>query len=83
MRSERNAALARYGSRTLDQDGCLTCGDAGVPVRVLDSDGMVAICEDRAGNATEVALEFVPPVRPGDVLLVHGGIALAKAAEPA
>ncbi len=83
MQSEGGAALARYGSRTLDEDGCLTCGDAGVPVRVLDVVGMLAVCEDRVGRATEVAIEFVPAARAGDVLLVHGGVALARIDEPA
>jgi len=80
---QSGAALERYGSRTLDQDGCLTCEDAGVPVRVLHVDGVVAVCEDRVGRARDVAVEFVPAVRAGDVLLVHGGVALARISEPA
>jgi hydrogenase expression/formation protein HypC len=69
--------LARYGTCTLDQDGCVTCGDLVVPVRVVEVRGNVALCEDRTGRQAEVALEFVPGTARGDVLLVHLGVALA------
>lgn len=70
--------LERYGSCTLDQDGCVTCGDLAVPVRVLEVRGGMALCEDRVGNRAEVAVEFVPGAAPGDVLLVHSGVAIAR-----
>lgn len=72
--------LSRFGTCTLGDDVCVTCGDAGVPVRVLSLHGDIAACEDRTGARADVALEFVGEVRPGDVLLVHAGIALTKVA---
>ncbi len=71
-------ALERYGSCTLDQDGCVTCGDLVVPVRVLEVREGVALCEDRAGNQAEIATDFVSDVTPGDILLVHSGVAIAR-----
>jgi hydrogenase expression/formation protein HypC len=70
-------ALERYGGCTLDQDGCVTCGDVAVPARVLAVDGAAAEVEDRVGNRASVAIDFVPEARPGDLLLVHGGVAIA------
>ena len=66
---------------TLDHDGCITCSDAGIPVRVLSVDGDDALCEDSAGNQTQIAVELVTPVQLGEVLLTHGGIAIGKVAE--
>jgi hydrogenase maturation factor len=83
--------LTRYGelpgSCTLADGACGTCTDAGVPVRVLlvqqerGGDGVVARCEDRTGAQAEVAVDFIPGVRPGDVLLVHAGVAIARLEE--
>ena len=70
--------LERYGLCTLDQDGCLTCGDLGVPVRVVAVNGPAAVCEDRTGRRAEIAVDFVRDVRRGDLLLVHKGVAIAR-----
>jgi hydrogenase expression/formation protein HypC len=63
---------------TLDHDGCIVCSDAGIPLRIISIDGDDAICEDKIGNRTEVAVELVKPVAVGEVLLTHGGVAIAK-----
>ncbi len=73
--------LERYGWCTLDQDGCVTCGDQAIPVRVLEVREGVAVCEDRVGNRAEIAIELIPDAGPGDVLLVHGGVAIARVQE--
>jgi hydrogenase maturation factor len=65
-------------SCTLDHDGCVVCSDAGIPLRVLSVEGDDAFCEDAAGNQTTVAVELVAPVRAGEVLLTHGGVAIGK-----
>ena len=36
---------------TLDHDGCVTCSDAGIPVRVVSLNGYDAVCEDGYGAA--------------------------------
>ncbi len=65
---------------TLDHDGCVTCSDAGIPVRVLSVEGDDALCEDRAGNRARIAVELVAPVGAGEVLLTHGGVAIGRVA---
>ena len=78
-RAELRDDLRAYGTCTLDDDGCSTCGDVGVPVRVVCLLGeSEALCEDRAGERAEVATDFAPGAVPGDVLLVHMGVAIAR-----
>jgi len=57
---------------------CITCGDEAVEMRVLEiSDGATAACADVDGAVHDgVAVELVEPVAPGDLLLVHAGVAL-------
>ena len=63
---------------TLDHDGCVVCSDAGIPVQVVSMEGDDALCEDRAGNRAQIAVELVTPVQVGEVLLTHGGVAIGK-----
>lgn len=73
--------LEFYGSCTLDQDGCTTCGDVAVPVRVLAITGSEALVEDRTGRRATVAVDFLPHLQVGDALLVHMGVAIARLEE--
>ena len=64
-----------------DDHHCITCGDDGVPMRVLRVDEArgLALCAsegDGAHSTVEVAL--IGDVAPGDSLLVHAGTALTK-----
>ena len=56
---------------------CVTCSDEGVPLRVraVRDDG-TALCDD----GSEVMVDLVAPVEPGDEVLVHAGVALARLA---
>ena len=74
--SEKDLMLP--GACTLDHDGCVVCSDAGIPVRVISIEGDDALCEDSAGNQTEIAIELVAPVAEGEILLTHGGVAIGK-----
>ena len=74
----REAESMLPGYCTLDHDGCVTCSDAGIPVRVVSVDGYDALCEDAAGNRAEIAVELVEPVGVGEVLLTHGGVAIGR-----
>ncbi len=65
---------------TLDHDGCVVCSDAGIPVRVISVEGDDALCEDATGNRAQMAVELVAPVRVGEVLLTHGGVAIGRVA---
>jgi hydrogenase expression/formation protein HypC len=68
------------GTCTLDHDGCVVCSDAGIPVWVVSVRGDDALCEDQVGNRAQIAVELVAPVRVGEVLLTHGGVAIGKVA---
>ncbi len=74
----REEAAMMAGNCTLDHDGCVTCSDAGIPVRVISLRDHDALCEDAAGNQTEIAVELVEPVEAGEVLLTHGGVAIGR-----
>lgn len=74
-----DAALSALGTCTLADDGCATCGDVAIPVRVVRLDAESATVEDRLGEQAEVAVDFVPGVREGDVILVHMGVAIGRA----
>ena len=65
-----------------DFDGCITCGDAAVELRVVSVDDAsgLAVCADEHGGSVEVDVLLVAPVRPGEQLLVHAGTAIARAA---
>jgi hydrogenase maturation factor len=59
-------------------DGCLVCGDVAVPVTVVEPADLDAVCEDAHGQRGSVGVELVAPVKTGDRLLVHGGVAIAR-----
>ena len=63
-----------------DPHHCITCGDDGVPMRVLriDEARELALCEDGGGVRSSVEIALVAPVAPGDTLLVHAGTALTR-----
>jgi hydrogenase assembly chaperone HypC/HupF len=58
---------------------CVTCSDEGVPMRVLASEGDgLATCGAEDGLRSEVMTDLVGPVGPGDAILVHAGVAIAR-----
>jgi hydrogenase assembly chaperone HypC/HupF len=61
-------------------DHCVTCGDEGIPMRVLAIDAKrgLALCTDADGAHSPVEIALVEPVAPGDRLLVHAGVALVR-----
>ena len=65
-----------------DFDGCITCGDHAVELRVVSIDDArgLAVCADESGASIEVDVLLVAPVDCGDRLLVHAGRAIARAA---
>jgi hydrogenase expression/formation protein HypC len=62
-----------------DFDGCITCGDVAVELRVVSVDDArgLAVCAGAGGASIEVDVLLVAPVAPGDELLVHAGTAIA------
>ena len=59
---------------------CITCGDDGVPMRVLAEDRVaaLALCADEAGGRHTVQIDLVGDVSTGDAVLVHAGVALVR-----
>ena len=49
-----------------------------MPVRVLEVAANTATVTDRLGTRAEVAIDFVLGARPGDILLVHMGVAIGR-----
>jgi hydrogenase maturation factor len=67
------------GAQCDARHGCITCSDEGVPMRVLGIDAAtgLALCEDARGERDSVEIALVDAA-PGDALLVHAGVALAR-----
>ena len=60
-----------------ERQTCITCADDAVTAVVValgEGDAVV----DAAGRQEHVALDLVPDAEPGDTLLCHAGIALAR-----
>ena len=65
-----------------DFDGCITCGDVAVELKVVSVDDAtgLAVCADERGASIEVDVLLVAPVEAGDLLLVHAGAAIGRGA---
>lgn len=67
-------------SARCDEHHCITCGDDGVPMRVVAIDAALglALCEDDDGTRSTVEVALVDDAVTGDTLLVHAGTALTR-----
>jgi hydrogenase maturation factor len=67
-----------------DHDGCITCGDEAVAMRVVRVDEArgLALCADGEDRRETVEVGLVEPVLPGDGVLVHAGTALTRIDAP-
>jgi hydrogenase maturation factor len=61
------------------EERCITCGDVGVEMRVVEIRDGLALCE-AAGEERDVEIALLDDVEPGDVLLVHADVGLVKVA---
>jgi hydrogenase expression/formation protein HypC len=61
-----------------DPHGCITCGDEGIVMRVVQVDETrgLALCETAGGERSTVEIALVD-AGPGDDVLVHAGTAIA------
>lgn len=68
----------------LDAEGhCITCSDEALPARVLRLDQDTGIAFVTIEDATqEIDITLLDEINEGDIILVHGGVAIARA-EPA
>ncbi len=67
------------GGDACHSDHCVTCSDEGIPMRIVEpsSDGL-ALCVDGEGSESTVMTDLVGSVAPGQTVLVHAGVALAR-----
>ncbi len=77
------AGLLEASSCTLDSDGhCITCSDEALPGRVVQVDEIAGLAVVAIGGSTcEVDITLVDAVQPGQLLLVHGGVAISTLEE--
>lgn len=63
-----------------DSEGhCITCSDEALPAKVLSVDQETGLALVTVNDMTEeVDITLVEDVTPGDMLLVHGGVAIAS-----
>jgi hypothetical protein len=58
---------------------CATCADEAQQVRVLSVDDAAGFALAEVNGVTgEVDISLVDALAPGDIILVHGGVAIAK-----
>ena len=64
----------------LDTEGhCITCSDEALPARVLRIDQDTGVAFVTIEDVTEeIDITLIDDVIEGDVILVHGGVAIAK-----
>jgi hydrogenase maturation factor len=67
----------------MSAERCHTCGDVAEAMAVLDvePERELAVCADARGRRRTVELGIVGPVRPGETVLVHAGVALVRQGE--
>jgi hydrogenase expression/formation protein HypC len=59
---------------------CITCSDQALPASVLRVDcenGLALVTVEGSEMAEEIDITLVDDIAPGDVVLVHGGVAIA------
>ena len=63
---------------SMQDEQCITCSDQALPARVLSvqRERGLALVESEQ-TTTEVDVTLIEDVAPGDILLVHGGVALS------
>ena len=68
---------------SLDAEGhCITCSDEALQVHVLHVDEENGLAQVTIHETSEeIDITLVEGVAPGDVLLVHGGVAIARVEE--
>jgi hypothetical protein len=71
------ARLTAGAGRAADEH-CITCGDEGIAMSVVQCEAATAMCRDRDDGWHEVAIELVAPVAAGDEVLVHAGVAIRR-----
>ncbi len=79
----QGVSAGHAGACGVGEEGCITCGDVALPLRVqrVDTERMLALCGNAAGETETVEIALVGEVVAGDELLVHAGTAIAHLSE--
>lgn len=59
---------------------CITCSDEALPASVLHVDcenGLALVTIEGSETTEEIDITLVDDITPGDMVLVHGGVAIA------
>ena len=70
-----------HGAPSGEEFHCITCSDEALLARVLSVhalQGLALVEIEGGGVRTEVDISLVEDVSPGNMLLVHGGVALTR-----
>jgi hydrogenase maturation factor len=80
---ERLSPKGQVSCSWSDHDGhCLTCSDEAMPVKVLSIDQETGLAMVAVSDLTEeIDITLVEDVTRGDILLAHGGVAIARLEE--
>jgi len=70
--------MTEAGACRTGEEHCITCGDEGIPMRVIELADGSAVCVDEQQTRHTIATDLVEPVAIGDELLVHAGVAIAN-----
>jgi hydrogenase maturation factor len=76
-------SVADASAAVCGEQHCITCGDDGDPMTVVQVDRVrgLALCSDENGTRSTVETALVEPVAAGELLLVHAGTAIARIAQ--
>lgn len=81
MNDKPGARPLAAGLCAADGGHCITCSDEALEVRVVRVDAEAGLALVALGEAEElIDISLVDDVVPGETLLAHGGVALAKVA---
>ena len=64
------------------EEHCITCSDEALPAKILSIDSITGLALVTVKDSTEeIDISLVDDVGPGDMVLAHGGIAIANLEE--
>jgi hydrogenase maturation factor len=81
--------LSIYGDASCALDGeghCITCSDEALTAEVVSVDtltGLALVTIDNGATEEEVDITLIDEVEPGNLILIHGGVAIANATDEA
>jgi len=75
-----DATTSSSALRQCKEGHCITCSDEALSASVLRVDsenGLALVTIEGSETAEEIDITLVDDIAPGDVVLVHGGVAIA------